>query len=159
MKTVEHSSNKTHKAVSIDELLRRRNLISLGLTSFSISFLFMFSAALSAGANRQACIIHTYGVLGILAALWSIALLVSVPDFKILEKLRCRITRMTEGRRGRYLVWYISVSAYFTGLAINLVSLAGKGLPTFYFIIFYVIGLAILFFLLLEPRLMRKRRN
>lgn len=156
MKTVEHPDNKTQKTVSIDELLRRRNLISLGLTSFSISFLFMFSAALSAGSKASDYVIHTYGALGILAALWSIALLVSIPDFKTLEKLRYRITRMTEGRWGRYLSWYISVIAYFTGLIINLAALAGKGLPVFYFIIFYVIGLAILVFLLFEPRLMRK---
>lgn len=117
-----------------DDSLQRKYRLSSAPTYILISFVFTYLAAISTGNLCKT----VYGILGILAAVWSILVCLSVLRAKQLEKVKRLVVEATEGI-GEFYTWLFTVIAYFVGgVLFNLVELAGKGLPAGYFIIFWL---------------------
>ena len=119
--------------------LQRKYRLSLAPTYILISFVFTYLAAISMGSFCKT----VYGILGILAGVWSILLCLSVLQAKRLEKVKKLVMKATEGV-GEYYTWLFTVIAYFVGgVLFNLAELAGKGLPAGYFIIFWLAAVVV----------------
>lgn len=149
LRNIDSGETRKLSGLEFPEKLRRTEIYRVILAFYYLCFLFVYSASLYANQGHT---VHIYGALGVLAAIWATLQFLAIPEIKWMQKLR----KMVDAANSfKPMNWNISVLVFIVGLVINLASIAGKDLPSGYFIFFYVFSCIVVILLILERRFLK----